>query len=259
MAEASPRYNDEIDLIELFLTLWAGKWIIIGFTTVCLTIAIIHLALVEPKYETRILIKQNIVPSFIETPDTHAAPAPEEAPHPSPAIEDYIDKFYSQEIFKVWANENSNKLLTPHLRLSQFDSIKNKQTELIIKTGDPKIIDAYFQYANFINRLLTQDYQKLSKEELIFLKEQAEDIGVYSDQIVNLLLNTNRFLKNATKGELVLDLKKPTERVKIFPRTEWVLALAVFLGSFVGCASTLLINIVRKRKICDVQLKSNDG
>lgn len=247
VAEANPKYTDEIDLIELFLILWAGKWVIMGCTAISLAIAGIYLALVEPKYESRILIKQNIIPSFLESTNF------------TPAIENFIERFYSQEMLDAWAKESNNKLLTSTLRFSQFEDINDKQSELVVWSGDPKIIDAHFQYSGFINRVLTQDYQASSKEELIFLKEQAEGIGSYSDQIVNLLLNTNRFLKNTAKGELVFNLKNPAEPVKISPKTELILGLSVILGGFFGCACVLLINLFRERKLNAAISGSNDG
>lgn len=249
MTEENPRYNDEIDLVELFLTMWLGKWIIIGSIAISLLAAGLYLAFAEPKYESRISIKQNIIPPFLETTNIATAPA----------IEDFIDKFYSQEIFSAWAKKSTDKHLTSTRRYSQFDEIKNKKTELVVNSVDPKIIDAHFQYVGFINRLLTQEYQTSSKEELIFLKDQAEDIGSYSDQIVNLLLNTNRFLKNAGKGELVIDTEKPTEPVKISPKMELVLTLFVVLGGFLGCASVLLMNVLKKRKLDAAKSASRDS
>jgi hypothetical protein len=248
VAEANQKYDDEIDLIELFLTLWPGKWIIIGFPAVSLAIAGIQLAMIEPKYESRIEIKQNINLLFLGSTNLR----------PAPAINDFIDKFYPQEVIIDWAKESNNKLLTSMLGFSAFYNIKNKQTELFVSSGDPKIIDLHFQYTDFINRFLTQNYQASSKEALLFLKEQAEDTGSYSDQIVILLLNTNSFLKNAIVGELVLDFRTPTKLDNFFSRTKSVLILSVVLGGFVGGASVLLINILRKRKFDATKLSSND-
>jgi LPS O-antigen subunit length determinant protein (WzzB/FepE family) len=249
VTEASPKYDDEIDLIESFLILWAGKWVIIACTVISLAIAGIYLALVEPKYESRIKIKQNIITPFLES--TYLTPAS--------AIDDFIDEFYSQDNFSSWAKESDDKLLTSTRRFSSFGDIKNKQTELIINSGEPQIIDAHFRYLNFINRNLTKIYQVLSKEELFLLKEQAEEIGGYTDEIVELLLNTNRFLKQAEKGELVLNLRNPTKPVKISPKTELILALSFVLGFFVGCAYVLLVNILRKRKLDAAKSTSLDS
>lgn len=244
MVKANTKHNHEIDLVELFLTIWAGKWIIIGCTTVSLGVAGIYLALVEPKYESKIIIKQNIIPPFLVSINLTSAPAPALAP----AIDDFIDSFYSQKIFSDWAKNSKNKHLTSTLRFSEFTATRNQSTELVISSGDSELIDAHFQYASFINRFLTQSYQASSKEELIFLKEQAKEFGSYPDQIVYFLLNTNRFLKDAENGELVLDLKNPTQPVKISPKMELVLALSAVLGGFVGCASAIFTNLFRKRK-----------
>mgnify|MGYP002855154510 CR=1 FL=1 len=41
MSEVSPTYDDEIDLIELFETLWEGKWKIIGTTFVAAVVGVV--------------------------------------------------------------------------------------------------------------------------------------------------------------------------------------------------------------------------
>lgn len=52
-----PQHDDEIDLLELMMTLWQQKWIIAGFTAVCTVIAIIAAFLITPIYKTDSVIK----------------------------------------------------------------------------------------------------------------------------------------------------------------------------------------------------------
>lgn len=46
-----PQANDEIDLKELFLHLWAGKLYIISSIFICILLASLHLNIAERKYD----------------------------------------------------------------------------------------------------------------------------------------------------------------------------------------------------------------
>lgn len=53
----TPQHDDEIDLLELMMTLWNQKWIIAGFTALCTLIAIIVAFMITPVYKTDSVIK----------------------------------------------------------------------------------------------------------------------------------------------------------------------------------------------------------
>jgi uncharacterized protein involved in exopolysaccharide biosynthesis len=48
--------EDEIDLLELWNTLWKGKWFIIGFTFICTIIAVAYALLATPIYKAEVLL-----------------------------------------------------------------------------------------------------------------------------------------------------------------------------------------------------------
>lgn len=55
----TPNYqhiDDEIDLLELFNTLWKGKWFITAFTFACTLIAIVHALRATPLYQAEALL-----------------------------------------------------------------------------------------------------------------------------------------------------------------------------------------------------------
>lgn len=52
-----PVPDDEIDLRELFLKLWRGKWLIVGVTFVCSAIAVTYALLAEPVFRSEALVQ----------------------------------------------------------------------------------------------------------------------------------------------------------------------------------------------------------
>lgn len=48
MSEVRPTYDDEIDLFELFETLWIGKWLITAFVGGAMALALAYIAIKEP-------------------------------------------------------------------------------------------------------------------------------------------------------------------------------------------------------------------
>jgi len=44
--------NDEIDLLELFMVLWTGKWLIAGITLLAAVLGYIYIVLTPNDFET---------------------------------------------------------------------------------------------------------------------------------------------------------------------------------------------------------------
>lgn len=241
MAEPNPKNDDEIDLIELFFTLWAGKWIILGCTVISLTVAGAYLAMVEPEYESRILIEQNNIPAFLRKMEVNSTSAA--------GTDDFIELFNSDKLLENWTSSNKSRLDLRQKNYSNFNVPKNTPVELVLNSNETEILDAHFEYAIFVNRFLTEEYRKRSGLEAAFLNEQAREIGNYSDPIVNLLIDTNRFLNNIENGGLVLSIKEPTNPIKVAPKTELILALALVLGGFIGCAIVILLSVIKKHRL----------
>ena len=56
MSEKQLRSDDEIDLFELFLTLWEGKWLILGATLLAAVLGFAYISLTPNKFEARLNI-----------------------------------------------------------------------------------------------------------------------------------------------------------------------------------------------------------
>ena len=56
MSEKQSRSDDEIDLFEFFLTLWEGKWLILGATLLAAVLGFAYITLTPNKFEARLNI-----------------------------------------------------------------------------------------------------------------------------------------------------------------------------------------------------------
>ena len=86
--------NDDVDLFDLFQTLWDGKWIISFFISVTLVIS----------YGTIFLLENNTAPTskLILSADT----LPPFYNHET-AFDDFQKKFYTKSAFESWKKNNA--------------------------------------------------------------------------------------------------------------------------------------------------------
>ena len=66
MSAARPPYDDEIDLFELFQTLWDGKRLISAFVAVTVLLAVGFLFVKDAAYESRLVYSIDTLPPFYE-------------------------------------------------------------------------------------------------------------------------------------------------------------------------------------------------
>jgi len=80
------------------------------------------------------------------------------------------------------------------------------------------------------------------------IEARFNDVGTMSDNVIQNLLATGRFIVTAEKGGDVLSIQRPTFPIKISPKASLILALSILLGGMAGVVSLLLRNAIRKRK-----------
>ncbi len=56
MSEVRQTYDDEIDLFELFQTLWDGKWLISAFVAMAVLFGGLFLSLQDTIYESKLVL-----------------------------------------------------------------------------------------------------------------------------------------------------------------------------------------------------------
>ena len=243
--------DDEIDLFELFQTLWDGKWLITAFVTIAVLLGGSFLLLKDAVYESKLIYSVDTVPPFYEA---------------GKALKYFINKFYSVSVFNEWKQNNSNTTLVfEDFRTTEvidgFVLSKNEDEQLatlasekkggsfvLVKSNQLPILDDFFEYATHINVLLKDEYVVRAKEELTIIEARFKDLSTADSKIVNTILSIDRYIVSAEKGASVLAIQRPTMPKKVSPKSSLILAMSIVLGGMVGVFFILVRNAITKRK-----------
>ena len=240
--------DDEIDLFELFETLWDGKWLITAFVAIAVLLGGSFLLLKDAVYESKLIYSIDALPPFYEA---------------NKASTDFQNKFYSVSVFDEWKQKNTNTSLVfedfsatqvvDGFVLSknegkQLATLKKGSSFVLVKSNQLPILDDFFNYATHINELLTDEYVVRAKEELNIIEARFEDLGSADSNIVNTVLSIDRYIVTAEKGAKVFTIQHPTMPEKISPKVSLILALSVVLGGMIGVFFILVRNAITKRK-----------
>ena len=179
MSEIRPPYDDEIDLFELFKTLWCGKWLISAFVAISVLLGGGFLFITTPIYEihkwvTTTIYESKLVFSVAMTPPFYK--------NNKKAKSDFKAMFYSKSVFDVWKSENGkSELVYDDFDITEVingftfakeegalaNIVEEKSlSALVVNTNKPSLLDEFFKYENFVNNKLTSDYVLRAKDEL---------------------------------------------------------------------------------------------
>ena len=251
MSDVRPTYDDELDLFELFQTLWDGKWLISAFVAIAVLLGGGFLLFKEAVYESKLIYSVGALPSFY-TADK--------------ASTDFQNKFYSVSVFEEWKQKNTNTTLVfedfsatevvdgfvlsknEDEQLATLASEKKSGGFVLVKSNQLPILNDVFDYATHINGLLKDEYVVRAKEELKIIDARFKDLGSADSNIVNTVLSIDRYIVTAEKGAKVLTIQHPTMPKKVSPKSSLILAMSVVLGGMVGVFFILIRNAITKRK-----------
>ena len=250
MSEIRSPYDDEIDLFELFAVLWDGKWFIGVFVAVALSIGGGVLLVKDEVYESKLTYEAANLPPFVDQ---------------AAALSDFRTMFYAKDTLDSWKSVNetsrilfkdlSNKTFIDGILVSKDEgdmlailSSKNGGNFVLVRSNDLVLLNEFFLYAAHINHMLKSNYILRAKDELEMIEARFNDVGIMSDNVIQNLLATDRFIVTAEKGGDVLSIQRPTFPIKISPKASLILALSILLGGMAGVVSLLLRNAIRKRK-----------
>ena len=253
MNKMNPTDNDEIDLFELFEILYAGKWLIASFTSLCLLFGGIFLGIKEAQYESRIIIKSENIPPFYGY---------------DKVISDFERLFFSTKKFGEWKAvrgdttitiEDLNKDITidgyefsinPKKMLVLFSRDKKSGNFILVKSGQLDVVNSIFDYSNYISESLSTSYAKRAQDELKLIEVRSDKLLLAGadSSIIQTLLSIDRFIVSLENGGDILTIEKPSIPKKSSPKTIFVLALSAAFGGIIGLALLLVRNAAAKRK-----------
>ncbi len=245
MSQANLKQNNEIDLTELFMTIWQGRWILVCCVALSLIFAGLYLYAKQPLYESKLSIKENSLPPFLSK---------------GYAMKQFSEYYYSEETLQEWymkdagsetkdsdVNDTSGSgLNTETLKLISLKQSNELNAQLTINSNDPMFIENLFNYMSFIRDKVTLDLEALIVNEIEFIQQQTNELDQTTDYITNLLFKINQYdrlvKRNGTKA---IQITKPSNPRKISPKTNFVIALALFLGGSIGGGIILILTVVR--------------
>ena len=251
--------EDEIDLFELFAELYRGKWLIISGILVAMACGGSY-AIVKEKshvttYQSVIAYSPKNLPLFIDA---------------EKAVSDFGSLFYSQSAFEAWKVVNAESRISysdisptqivDGVELSNEPKMISPQTsEFILKTADLGLLDDYYSYLTSLNDLITKRYVTQAAEEKRYIEKRFKDFWAFDEALEDKVLifmrhltevrKLDRYVELVESGAKVFSIRHPTPPVVTSPapKTNLILALSFVLGGFIGAASVLLRNAIRRR------------
>ena len=251
MNEMKQVQDIEINLFELFQTLWDGKWLIIAFVVIAVLLGGGFLLSKDPVYKSKLIYSLDTIPPFYEA---------------NKVSTDFQKKFYSVRVFEEWKQNNSNIsivfedfsrtevvdgfILTKSKdeRLATLIIEKKGDTFVLVNSNQLPILDDFFKYAIHINRLLKDEYVVRAKEELEIIESRFKNLGSADINIVDTVLSIDRYIVSADKEASVLAIQRPTMPIKVSPKIKLILSLSVVLGGIVGVFFILVRNAITKKQ-----------
>ena len=243
MKDTSPKYGDEINLFDFFKTLWDGKLTI----TVCAVITVLvgagYIFVKDSIYESRLTYSIDTIPPFYEK---------------QKIIQDFQNLFYSKSLFEDWKRSTGNislsfeelseTIVIDGIVVSKNEEdklvifVKNKDSSFIlVKSNELFILDEFFKYANYINRVLMNRYIILVSDALKITKARFNELN-YVNQVVEIGLSIDRFVMSAQNGANLLKIQHATIPIKTSPISSLIIILSFILGIIIGFCVVFIQN-----------------
>ena len=236
----NPIQDDEIGLFDFFQTLWDGKVTIITFIILSFLISGLYISLKDPLFESKLIYQVDTMPPFYETNDQRIP------------MRDFRKLFQSKSLFDGWKKKNSNSRLKysdfsesqsyEGVMISKHEDNRNALLEkdkkigayILIKSDQLMLLDDFYNYASYVNNVLTSEYILRAKEEINIINQRFNDFSATTDIITSKLLAIDRYIVEAEGGANVLILSRPEYPVQVWPKTQLLLVISFVLGFMLG-------------------------
>jgi hypothetical protein len=217
MQEVRPPYDDELDLVELFATLWLGKWLISAFVAISVLSGFVYSQLTPPKFEVSV---------------------------------SFAVKLYSvsaQQIcegVECMQNEVSKQLMED---LDSNWNLTNKDSKLALTTEAPLNVKTYDDVFDKLNQTITNQIHNEALDELTVIKTELNDALMSTERVATNILNATRIIKAIDSGQKAISFGSVAIKKKS-PKVPLILALSIVFGGLIGVIFVLVNNTIRKRK-----------
>lgn len=210
MTEKQLHEPDEIDLFEIAIAAWLGKWIIL--TSIALSAAA---GIAYSSFSTKLFsVKSDIL--------VHYSVADE------PLVINRLQALVGNE----WNVSNSNKY---------FWSISSKN-----ETAEPWSIAEYKDFFAEIENDISEAVKEQAESSLLVV-ESVQDAFPESETVMRKRIAAIELLYTLDELDAkVLTFSQPEINL-VSPRTNMIFALSILLGTMIGCMIVLVQNSIRSR------------
>lgn len=251
MPDIRPTYDDEIDLFDLFETLWDGKWLIGSFVAIAVLFGSVFLFFKDAEYESKLGYYVENAPPFSE--NNHI-------------LADFERKFYSASVFDDWKKISGNStlafsdiaatevvdgfvlLVDEDEQLGTLVSEKNGDSFVLVKSKQLPLLDDFFKYANHIIEIMNNEYIVRSSDERRIMRSIFKDFSSPDGSVLQYSLMLERFVGSIKAGSNVLTIRRPTKPQKVAPKPPLILSICTASGGVLGVFFILLRKAITRRK-----------
>ena len=213
MSEVLQPNDDEIDLFELFTTLWNGKWFISGFVALAAFSGFGYTQIESSKYEVKYGVS---VP--------------------------YTSDLYSLSVQQIEANNNRFLALLGGT-WSQTKRSFNLPPTLKPFSDTQPYIDEFERH----NQTITAEILYDAEVEVALIQNELSVSLSSTERAATDFLNAKRAIRSIKNGQKAFSFSSASI-TKTSPKVSLTLALSIMLGGFIGVFFVLVRNAINKRK-----------
>ena len=214
MSEERPMYDDEIDLFELFETLWDGKWLISAFVVLATSVGFGYSNAANPANPVYI----------VSIPYTFNA-------YISGAQRTNLDTRLLAVLGSGWKKHGN----APQLSVSTTAPLSTSEYETQIER---------------VSVSLTKELAADTTAEIVEIETQMRDALLSTESVATRLLEGKSLLRDLDSGQDALSFgpisveESPSKKAK----TPQILAFSAIFGGMLGVFVVLIRNAIKKRK-----------
>ena len=213
MNEMNEIQDGEIDLFDLCLTLWGGKWLIGAFVVLAIFIGYGYSQVVQPKYDVSVPYTINVY------------------------------SVSSQQICK--SASNCKEAQTKKLLLSLLGV--GWSSNLSLSTTTPLDESEYEAQLERANVALTNELYIEATTEVALIETELADALLNTERVATNMLNAKRLIQTIDRGQTAITFSSVSV-VKTSPKVPQILVLSLVLGWIIGVGFILVRNAIRKLK-----------
>jgi hypothetical protein len=208
--------NDEIELIELFRTIWGGKWVISTAITLAVFLGFGFLQIIEPKYKISVPVEIDIYPvSDREVCGKNIK-----------CIDDEVRKRLLALLGTDWTRDDDILSMTTPNPLGTFE-YEDKFEEAI--------------------SLLTKAVQNDALNQIALIENEFNDTLLGTETVASVKLNSAQVLQSIDSDQSAASFGL-IRIEKISPKDHLILALSVLVGGTVGVFWLRISNTLLNKK-----------